>query len=266
MPSTATLQSAGTPTHRLIEAEIIDPAALSSPQQHEVLSRLYEVHQKIFAGVPFSEFVRYLIRADAIRTRIQTYRNEDGDLVGYCAVHLLEMQRGNKVIGILRAEAGLLKGYRGAAMTLWFGAREAFRYKALHPFRTVALFAMPVHPSSYHMLSKYFWECYPYPGRRIPTRWSTLLLDLVHLSGVEAIDPSDPMVRHVGWITRQSDADAAEWQASGHQDVQFYLRRNPNYAQGHGLAMIAPLSAINLIASITQYLWHFVRLAFSSKG
>jgi len=206
------------------------------------------------------QFSRYLTRTDAVRTRVQVYRSERGALVGYCAVHLFEMESDKRVLAIFRAEAGLLAGYRGTAMTLWFGAKEALRYKALHPFRTVALFAMPVHPSSYHLLSKYFWKCYPYPGRPIPHRWLAILLDLAQSSGVEATDPSDPMVRRVGWITIESKADAASWRASGHKDIQFYLSRNPDYAQGNGLAMIAPLTPTNLIVSLIQYLWHFIVL------
>jgi hypothetical protein len=254
------LQKRPDPPHRLVEAEIIDPAALSPAQWDAVLHRLYILHKAIFSGVSIQKFSCYLTRADAVRTRIQIYRNEGGALVGYCAIHFLEIQRKGEVLGILRAEAGLLAGYRGTGMTLWFGAKEALRYKALHPFRTVALFAMPVHPSSYHMFSKYFWKCYPYPGRRIPRRWLALLLDLAQSSGVEAVDPSDPMVRRVGWVTIESEADVASWRTSSHEDVQFYLSRNPKYAEGNGLAFIAPLSTGNFIVSLIQYLWHCVVL------
>ena len=247
----------------LIEAEIINPTALPPVQREAVLRRLYAVHQGIFLGVTMDQFVHYLIRPDAVRTRIQIYRGEGGELVGYCAVHLFELAKNHQLLGIFRAEAGLLPAYRGTGATLWFGAKEAFRYKALHPFRSVALFAMPVHPSSFHMLSKYFWKCYPHPGRAIPERWQKLLLDLAQSSGDEAVDPSDPMVRRVGWITRESEADAAAWHGSEHEDIQFYLSRNPGYAKGHGLAFIAPLTSGNFIVSFIQYLWHFVVLWLS---
>ena len=45
-------------------------------------------------------------------------------------------------------------------------------------------------------------------------------------------------------------------------DVQYYLRRNPGYVRGTGLAMIAPLSLGNLIMSATQYLSHLVLRGF----
>ena len=102
-------------------------------------------------------------------------RREAGGIVGYCAVHLFERELDGSVVGVIRAEAGLLPGYRGTSATLWFGGSEALRYKGLHPLRMTVLFATPVHPSSYHMLSKYLWRSYPYPGRKTPA-WVQRLL------------------------------------------------------------------------------------------
>ncbi len=250
----------GNPPHRLIEAEVFDPMALSPAQHDTVLSRLYDVHQSIFSSVSKKEFTHYMDRPDAVRTRIQIYRNELGALVGYCTVHFFEIRLEGQIKGIIRTEAGLLPSYRGSSMTLWFGAKEAFRYKALHPLRTVVFFATLVHPSSYHMFSKYFWRCYPYPGRHIPERWNKLLLELIRWSGDEAVDPSDLMIRRVGWITRENEMDTAAWRESPYEDVKYYVSRNPGYVRGHGLAMIAPLSVANLVVTFVQYSWHLVLL------
>lgn len=171
-----------------------------------------------------------------------------------------------KCRGILRAEAGLLPDYRGTASTLWCGAREAFRYKLRHPLRTVALFAMPVHPSSYHLISKYFWMCYPYPFRHIPERRRRLLLELAQASEAEMVDAADPLVRHVGWITRDSDVDQKFWRDAPFEDVQYYLLRNPGYGQGHGLALIAPLSFTNLVFSFIPYAFHLLSRWWGGRG
>lgn len=253
-----TAQSSCNRAHRLVEAEVVDPGALSEAERNTFLGHLYEVNRNIFAGVSKEEFADDITRPRAVRSRVQIYRNELGAMVGYCAVHLFEIRAGRRTLGILRAEAGLLAGYRGSGTTLWFGGKEALRYKALHPLRTVALFATPVHPSSYHMLCKYFWRCYPYPGRRIPKKWSRLLFELCQLSGDAAVDPTDPFIRRVGWITRESDADTAAWSENPNEDVRFYLARNPGYRRGYGLAMISPLSVGNFVVSSIHYVWHFV--------
>ncbi len=202
--------------------------------------------------------MRYLVRPDAFRTRIQIYRNEAGEVVGYCAVHLFERKVDERLAGIVRAEAGLLPGYRGTSATLWFGGSEALRYKALHPLRTTALFATPVHPSSYHMLSKYLWRSYPYPGRKTPPREQRLLEVLADTSGSEPANPADPLLRDVRWVTRETAADRDNWHARTEPDIQYYLQRNPGYGRGIGLAMIAPLSLGNLIMSAAQYLSHLL--------
>jgi hypothetical protein len=179
-----------------------------------------------------------------------------GELVGYCAVHIFERTIDSRSIGVIRAEAGLLPGYRGSSATLWFGGSEALRYKALHPLRTVVLFATPVHPSSYHMLSKYLWRSYPYPRRSTPPWVQRLLAALADTSGSDAADAADPLLRDVGWITRETAEDRRNSEASPEVDNRYYVRRNPGYGRGVGLAMIAPLSLANLTVSAAQYLSH----------
>jgi hypothetical protein len=247
-----------TPHGRLIEAEIIDPARVTPSQRDLVFRRLYRVHQRIFSGVSMEIFARYLARPDALRTRIQVYRNEQGELVGYCAVHIFERKIDGRSVGVVRAEAGLLPAYRGSSATLWFGGSEALRYKALHPLRMTVLFATPVHPSSYHMLSKYLWRSYPHPARSTPPWAQRLLVALAETSGSDAADAADPLLRDVGWTTRETAEDRGNWQASPELDIQYYMRRNPGYCRGVGLAMIAPLSLGNLIISAAQYLSHLL--------
>jgi hypothetical protein len=244
---------------KVIEAEVVDPAALTLPLRDAVLQDIYHVHKKIFKGVSFEEFTHDVGRPEAPRTRIQLYRSEGGELVGFCAVHLLETRSGGRLRAVLRAEAGLLPDYRGSANTLWFGAKEAFRYKLLHPLRPVVLFATSVHPSSYHLISSYLWQCYPDPLRPTPEHWRKLLVELAENSEMKAIDPEDPLIRDAGWITRDGPAEVENWRNSPFEDVKYFLSRNPGYPEGHGLAMIAPLSAGNLVISFALYVFEALK-------
>lgn len=243
---------------RLIEAEVVDPETLPPLELRTLFDQLFQVHEEIFSGVGRKEFTAALSRDDARRSRIQIYRDERGHIVGYCAVHVIERRYNRRTIAVLRAEAGLLPAYRGSGMTLWFGAKEAIRYKMRHPFRTVVLFTIAVHPSSFHMMSRYFWRCYPYPGRRIPLRWRKLLIFLARTSEDEPVDPGEPLILSDRWITRESGEDAEAWRESPHEDVRFFLAINPRYHEGEGVAFLAPLSLPNLAVSLVFYLWHFV--------
>lgn len=108
------------------------------------------------------------------------------------------------------------------------------------------------------MLSKYLWRSYPYPGRSTPPWVQRLLEALANTSGSDPADPAVPLLRDVGWITRETAEDRDDWQASPEPDIQYCMRRNPGYGRGIGLAMIAPLSFGNLIISAVQYLSHLV--------
>ncbi len=249
----------------LVEAEVVNPAELRPAQRDAFLRDLYRVHDKIFSGVSMEQFTYYIVRPAAARTRIQIYRNETSEIVGYCAMHIFERRSKWRCRAILRAEAGLLPDYRGSASTLWFAAKEAFRYKLVHPLRSIVFFAMPVHPSSFHLLSRFFWRCYPFPQRQIPKRWQGLLLALAETSGVEAVDESDPLIRRVGWITRDRQTDIENWRKSPFEDVRYYLSRNPLYSEGNGLAMIAPLSAGNLAISLAFYVFETLKQWLSNR-
>jgi hypothetical protein len=63
---------------------------------------------------------------------------------------------------------------------------------------------------------------------------------LADSSDSEPAGSADPLLRNVGWITLETAADHENWRASPELDIQYYLRRNPRYVYGTGLAMIAP--------------------------
>jgi hypothetical protein len=83
--------------------------------------------------VSIEVFADYMFRPDAVRTRIQIYRNKRGYMVDYCANHIFELAWEARAYGVFRAEAGLLGAYRGSATTFGFGGWETLRYKVLHP-------------------------------------------------------------------------------------------------------------------------------------
>ena len=84
----------------------------------------------------------------------------------------------------------------------------------------------------------------PHPGRHLPERWKSLLTRLIDWAGYEPADQDDPLIRKVGWTTRESPAEIEDWRQSPDEDIQYYLSRNPDYSAGYGLTWIAPISPI----------------------
>lgn len=116
------------------------------------------------------------------------------------------------------------------------------------------------------MLCRHYWRCYPHPARRTPDRWHRFLSHLVKAAGLEPVNPDEPFVLRVGWITRETDADRTAWRKIPHADVHYFLARNPDYGLGHGLAMIAPLTVAHLTMTLFKYAWHLVQLQKSRRS
>lgn len=234
-----------------LERKLIDPAALTTDDRQAFAARLNALNTRIFSGVSRADFERTVISPPAAWTRIQLLRNEAGDWVGYEALHRYHfVLRGREQI-VFRAQAGILKPYRGQGLSFPFGLRQALRYKLRHPAAPLCLFATLVHPSSYHLLATHCHELYPHPLRPVPPGMKALihaLAERFNEPGPPLAD--DPEVRQEAWITRDDEDDTAFWQRSAHPDVRFFLRVNPGYGQGHALLTLVPVTWKNLLLSL----------------
>ncbi|MDH4370588.1 MAG: hypothetical protein OEV99_12165 [Nitrospira sp.] len=152
--------------------ETVSIDELDAQERATLSQELFRLNQRIFAGVELEEFERLVINPSARWTRIQIMRNGDGKAVGYCAVHLFDIVLSDRAYAVFRAQAGILRTYRGEGATFAFGFREVIRYKLLHPLERVYFFCTPIHPSSFYMLSRHFREIYPtYRTQTPPPRY-----------------------------------------------------------------------------------------------
>ncbi len=208
---------------------------------------LFGLYERIFVGAERERFERKVTNPPARWTRIQVIRNAAGEAVGYCAVHLYDVELQDGVHTVFRGEAGILRQYRGGGATFGFGFREAIRYKLAHPFENVWFFCVLVHPSSFHVLSGRFHEIYPSHRRATPPRIRAFMRDLADAFGDRQLGPDDPDIRVGGSITRDGEDETTFWRTSRKPDVRFFLQANPGYRQGHSLPTLVPLTLGNLL-------------------
>ena len=229
-------------TLRVTRDPTVEPARLTAEQRTTLCDELYSVHAQIFDGVDRDAFRRYVVEPEDARTRLQVFRDVDGRAIGYIAIHRYLREVGGEQALILRSEVGLLRAYRGRALQARFVLAETARAWLQHPGRTKYVFACPVHPSSFYGVTRRATRSWPRPGEVVPSAIRTLMADLSASFGMGHVAGADPLVRRVGWVTRESPEDRAYWEAHPAREVQFYRRLNPGYAQGHGLLMLVPLT------------------------
>jgi hypothetical protein len=178
--------------------------------------------------------------------RVLMMRDEDGRLVGYNQVRRFAYDIDGRTVHMFRAMAGLLPECRGCGSTLNFGLAQAFRFKLAHPFTEVYFLPILLHPTSYALFARYGHAFWPTPKAPTPPDKFDLLKKLCETAGFPLDDPDYPYVCKPDVMTRQDDAEAADWAADPRPEVQFYLKTNPCYHVGQALVGIAPLTFANL--------------------
>ncbi|MGI9333652.1 MAG: hypothetical protein ACR2RL_10905 [Gammaproteobacteria bacterium] len=248
-----------------LTTETFDLSKTSAAFVSQFSKELFVAHNRIFAGLDEETFVRYVFRSGATATKIRIYRNEAHAIVGYAAVHRYRKRIWGKSVTVFRAEAGLLPEYRGHGTTFYFYTLELAKYFLLHPAKPIFYLGVLVHPSSYLVFARYFQVVYPKRDCETPEKMYRVMQEMVDSFGIPAVDPSDPLIRRVGWTTRQAKQF---WVQTQDPDVVFFRKRNPGYCRGHGLVIIVPITIKNLLGSFAVYAYEHLkrRLAAHVRG
>jgi len=233
---------------RISRSELFVPKLLPPEARAQLTDALYAVHQQVFDGVEREAFAKYVIESKAEQTWILVHKGEGGDIVGYCALHIFEKDLQGQPAAVARMEAGTLRDYRGGNTNSLFGLTRALRYLARNPGRRMFYLGSLVHPSSYSLFGKYFEEVWPRAGVQTPLELQDFMDGLATTFGLARVDPDKPLVRNVGWRTRESEMEREYWQHCDKPAARFFLEANPGYSEGHGLVTLVPLRAANLLS------------------
>ncbi len=226
--------------------ETVDPAALGAKE----LAALYRTHCRIFAGVRVEQFARKICNPAARWNRVRVFKDRRGEPVGYCALHRLDKTIAGEPLVIFRIETGLQREYRRRGRVFSFLLLEAFRFKFAHPLTGACVFCTLIHPSSYHLMVKFFPQVYPKVRCGTPPALFRKMVEIADaFNEVQTLD-DNPALRQVGWITRQSDEERARWEESSDPDTRFFLTQNPHYGDGQGLMTLVPLTLWNLCGAL----------------
>jgi len=222
----------------------------------KLAEELFLTHDRIFAGLDKETFIRYLFRSGATDTKIRLYRRQDSALVGYAVVHRYQEVIKDKPTTIFRAEAGFLPQYRAHGRTFYFYGLELLKHLLSHPTENIFYLGMLVHPSSYVVFARYFDEMYPKSGREIPEDKYRLMVNMADFFAVPPVDPSDQLIRNIGWRTRE---EKPYWRSTNEPDVTFFRNRNPEYGLGHGLVVLVPITIPNIARAFLVYVYKHVK-------
>ena len=236
---------------KVIHSEVLVPAELTAAARGQLIDDLYRVHVEIFDGVDRAAFAAYVVESPADRTSILVHRGPGGAIVGYFAGHEFHRTLHGRACVVLRGEAGLLRAYRGSGSNLRFGMTVAARLVLGAPNRPVYYLGCLVHPSSYYQLARYVRPVWPSREAEPDDTTRAFMAELADSFKLARV-ADDPLVRHVGWRTRDSDAERGYWQRSPRPEARFFRAANPGYGEGHGLVTLAPLNMGSISGALAR--------------
>lgn len=241
--------------------ETLDPSALSAEDQQALIDELYPVHDAIFSGVDREAFAAYVVRSPAAHNRLLLVRC-GAQVVGYAALHAFWIDADGPAL-VLRGEVGLLPAFRRRTLFGWFFAREIGALRLRHPCLPMWIFACPVNPATYRMLSRYAPVLHPHWSQPTPDAVQAWMEQLADRFGLPRTG-SDPAIRDVGWATRETPAERRAWRDSAHPATRLYLERNPSYPQGHGMLILIPVDLARVASGIGRLVAHQLRRRLGS--
>ena len=237
---------------KIVRDEVIDPKTLSEPALDALIDRLYGVHNEIFDGVSVEEFAQYVVRSKAERTLIQVSYGPGDELAGYIAMHSFRRGFRGEPCTVLRAEAGLRRAYRGDGGPGAFFASQVVKAR-LEATGALYYLGCLVHPSSYMALARGAQVIWPAPGETVPDDVYEFMLSLGDEFHLPRVDPDRPLLREVGWITRDTEVERQYWLNCQITAPRFYVEQNPGFVRGHGLLTLIPLDLQNLGRSLVSW-------------
>jgi len=238
---------------RIARSEVVVPKRLSHDEREQLIDALYAIQLDVFDGVDRKSFASYVVNSKADQTWILVHRDQADAIVGYFAFHQFVRELGGRPVTVIRAEAGTKRAFRGGNANARFGLLRGLRALLANPGRPLYYLGSLVHPSSYSLFAKYFSEVYPSAKAETPAEILNLMDEMADEFGLARVEGQGPLVRQVGWKTRDTDAERAYWERCDRPAARFFVQANRGYSQGHGLLTLVPVTLAALAAMGKQH-------------
>lgn len=237
---------------RAVDGEVLIPKEMRPEQRHALTDALYAIQQEVFDGVDRATFARYVVESKAERTWIRVHRDAAGEIGGYAALHLFERRIGGRPVIILRAEAGSRRDLRGGNANIGFLFSQILRVYLEDRSRPLYYLGCLVHPSSYALIDKFAPTVWPNGSTPVPDDLHAFMCALGDEFGLDEVEGADPLVRVVGWITRDTEVEKSYWINCDKAAARFFVKTNPGYSEGHGLLTLVPIDGPSLFEAVQR--------------
>ncbi len=214
----------------------------------DLVGILKELHEKIFltpVGVTLNEAISPYIHSPAAVRKISIYYDENKP-VGFMCMQRYEVDINGKKINVFRSQAGLLEKYRENNTTKLIYLKFIFSELLRHPRKSL-FFAICIHPSSYCAILKgpygriNAWPTEENVSSNIEMR--CLCKKLCNSFNLEVEERDGVFIYNDGLGPTRNEKTS---RSSISDDAAFFMKINPKYVNGDGVATIVNFSIIDV--------------------
>jgi hypothetical protein len=227
---------------RSLRSETFDLRRQSAPVQKRLVGELDALTARLFEG-PQGDPSRRALDPNASWSRTRIFRDQGGEAVGFCLLAGYERVVHGRLSTILRGISGILPEHRGGYATARFGTECVFRYRLEHPFSPLYGFGLHLHPTMYRQMVR-FADVWPKPFAETPADVRALMNEIADSSGLSRVEGRDDLVRKAPVRVRQTEAHRVSWASSADPAVRYFLKLNPDYANGEGLCVLNSIGIV----------------------
>lgn len=214
------------------------------------LSEMYHLFEKYYVDISYDQFVEDLKE----KTHVLFIRNEQNVLVGFSTIFRKKMPDVGEGTFLYSGDTVIREDYWGTKYL-----QKAFFYfilkaKLASPFKPVYWMLISKGFKTYMMMKRNFISCWPRKEGATPTQLKQVQDNFYKKKfGLAYKKEIDLIVFEKSKGAVKGDIAAPSEESRKDLDIQFFLKKNPNYSEGEELACITEILWKDLTFHVLKY-------------
>lgn len=232
---------------------VVEVCHLGRNERSDLVDQLYAIYAESVAGLDRAAFAAEVM--GSADTRIALFVGEDSALVGFAYRRFDHVEHEGRPQAVICAGVYFRRGTKGGAAGGRFGLAEALRFKLRNPLTPLAYLTRSASPAVYRLLAGTMPRAYPHPRAATPAEIDAIFRAVHARRGYETVGDSPWVVRSIAVPTQPGRLRHLR----GDPLVDYYVRQNPNFAQGDALLVWIPLDLANVVGAALRLGWRTLR-------
>lgn len=216
----------------------------------EILSEMYHLFEKYYVDISYEQFIEDLNE----KTHVMFIRNEHNVLVGFSTIFKKKMPDVGRGTFLYSGDTVIREDYWGTKYLQMAFFYFILRAKIASPFEPVYWMLISKGYKTYMMMKRNFISCWPRKEGSTPSRFKGVQDRFYREKfGTAYKAEKDLIIFEKSKGAVKGDIAAPSEESRKDLDIQFFLKKNPNYPEGEELTCITEILWKDLTFHVLKY-------------